>query len=227
MKAILIIILFFLTVNQFSTAQRVISGKVTTFKDMRVANIKIMSKNAGSAVLSDSTGSFSIVTYAKDVLSFSGEVFRKKNVKINRRTKDSITVELHFFDSPENQNLAVGYGYVRESDLTYATSNMNNRGNNFCSYSDMYELIKGRLPGVQVVGGAREPEILIRGQNSINSSNNALFVVDGNIVPSLRHISPCQVASINVLKDGATAIYGSRGANGVVIVELIKGSVNK
>jgi TonB-dependent SusC/RagA subfamily outer membrane receptor len=91
----------------------------------------------------------------------------------------------------------------------------------FSQYSNLYEVIRGRFAGVQIVNG----EIIIRGQNSINSSSSALIVVDG--VPSnssvLSSIPPIQVKSINILKDGSSAIYGSRGANGVVLIETKKG----
>jgi len=85
----------------------------------------------------------------------------------------------------------------------------------------MYELIRGRFAGVQIVSG----EIIIRGVNSINSSSAALIVLDGVPVSSsvLNSIPPVQVKSINILKDGSAAIYGSRGSNGVVLIETKKG----
>ena len=91
----------------------------------------------------------------------------------------------------------------------------------FSQYSNMLELIRGRFAGVQVVGG----EIIIRGVNSINSSSAALIVIDGvaSDYGVLNSISPIQVKSINVIKDGSAAIYGSRGANGVVIIETKRG----
>ena len=91
----------------------------------------------------------------------------------------------------------------------------------FSQYRDIYELIQGRFAGVQIIGS----DIVIRGINSINSSSAALIVVDGITVDAatLRSIPPIQVKSINVIKDGSAAIYGSRGANGVVIIETRRG----
>ena len=85
----------------------------------------------------------------------------------------------------------------------------------------MYELIRGRFAGVQIVNN----EIIIRGINSINSSSAALIVIDGVPVDNsvLNTLPPIQVKSVNILKDGSAAIYGSRGANGVVIIETKKG----
>lgn len=84
-------------------------------------------------------------------------------------------------------------------------------------YTDIYEYIKGRVPGVIVNGHS----IIIRGIGSINSSNEPLYVVDGSTMEDISWISPCNVKSIDVLKDGsACALYGSRGANGVIVIRL-------
>jgi len=99
---------------------------------------------------------------------------------------------------------------------------LNNNDIDFSQYSNIYDLIKGRFAGVQVVNG----EIIIRGVNSINSSSAALIVVDGVPVDGsvLNSIPPVQVKSVNVIKDGSSAIYGSRGANGVVLIETRRGN---
>jgi TonB-dependent SusC/RagA subfamily outer membrane receptor len=86
----------------------------------------------------------------------------------------------------------------------------------------MYDLIRGRFAGVQVVNG----EIIIRGVNSINSSSAALIVLDGVTVNSsvLNTIPPVQVKNISIIKDGSAAIYGSRGSNGVVLIDTKRGN---
>ena len=85
----------------------------------------------------------------------------------------------------------------------------------------MFELIRGRFPSVQVINN----EIIIRGQNSLFGSNAALVIIDGSSVESsaLYSISPNDVKSINIIKDSGAAIYGARGANGVVIIETKTG----
>ena len=95
----------------------------------------------------------------------------------------------------------------------------------FSQYTDIYDIIRGRFPGVQISGG----EIIIRGMNSIMGSNAALLVVDGVAVSesSFASIPTANIASINVLKDAAASIYGVRGAHGVVIVETKKGRENQ
>lgn len=226
MKAIFILSVLLTTLSQGAMSQtRVIEGYVTTLNDLTVANLRVSAQKSGSAVLTDSMGRFTLVALEKDILLFTSrdKVFDNKKVRINRRTPDTLMVPVKFMNTPENRELAVGYGYVKQNALTNAVSQMENKNNNFCHYSDIFELIKGRMPGVQVVGGGREPEVIIRGISSINASNAALYVVDGLVVNSISHISPCQVKSINVLKDSSASIYGSRGANGVVLIDTLKG----
>ncbi len=205
---------------------KVVSGKVTTLNDLRVANITVMAKKSKSHVKTDTVGEYFIVCYDKDVLVFKGKVFKTLRRKIKPTTKDSVNVKLDFIPTPSNKEIAVGYGYMSEAQMTSATSYMDNTNENFCKYTNIYELIRGRFPGVQIMGSGSDPEVIIRGINSFNSSSCALYVVDGLVVSTLSQLSPCQVKSINVLKDGASAIYGSRGANGVVIIETIKGLNN-
>ncbi len=91
----------------------------------------------------------------------------------------------------------------------------------FTKYSDIYDLIRGQLAGAQVTNG----EIIFRGDKSFQGSSAALIVVDGVIWDSetLSTLSPIQVKSIDAIKDGGSAVYGSRGANGVILIETIKG----
>ena len=133
---------------------------------------------------------------------------------------DSLVINLVFLNTRRNREMAVGYGYINEEDLTYAVSKLEQENNDFCHYSDIYELIRGRFAGVEVENG----QVIIRGSRSFYGSNEALYVVDGMIVNSINWISPCEVNSIDVIKDSGASAYGSRGANGVVIIDLKKGA---
>jgi len=124
-------------------------------------------------------------------------------------------VNLIFVDSEKNREIAIGYGYVNEKDLQYAVSNLQQENNEYCYYSNVFELIRGRFAGVTVDNGA----VIIRGNNSLLASNDALYVVDGIVVSSIDWIVPCDIQSISIIKDGSAAIYGSRGSNGVVMIE--------
>ncbi len=203
--------------------KRVINGRVSTLNDLPVANFKVEAKKSEITVLTDSTGTFSIVTDPKDVLLFKSEVFRNQRVRVGKNVTDSVLVNLDYIPTPKNKQRAIGYGYVSEDDLVTAVSHLNSNNVDFCQYSDMFELIRGRFPNVEIKGSRTDPEVIIRGSNSIMASNEALYVVDGSVTSSINHITPCDVKSIDVLKDSGAAIYGSRGANGVVLIETRKG----
>jgi TonB-dependent SusC/RagA subfamily outer membrane receptor len=121
------------------------------------------------------------------------------------------------------ESVNVGYGSVNKKNLTTNVSKLDARSERYASYSNIYELLKGSIPGVQVVGKS----ITIQGTSSINLSNEPLFVVDGIIVSSIDEINPSQVKSIQVLKGASASIYGSRGANGVILIDLIGSSKEK
>ncbi len=89
------------------------------------------------------------------------------------------------------------------------------------SYKDIFEYMRGRVPGVQIgyASPGSTPSITIRGESSINSSTQPLFVVDGSVVSDISLINPNDVDSIDVMKDSSTSIYGSRGANGVIVIK--------
>lgn len=119
--------------------------------------------------------------------------------------------------SPSEEIVDVGYGKAVRGNLTTSVSTVNVESAASVPYRNIYEMISGRCPGVQVQG----KKVTIRGVNSINSDTDPLFVVDGSPMDSIDWINPADVKNINVLKDaGATAIYGSRGANGVILINL-------
>jgi TonB-dependent SusC/RagA subfamily outer membrane receptor len=123
-----------------------------------------------------------------------------------------------FIDNESNRQVATGYGYVDQKDLAYATSFLENENNDFCNYSDIYTLMKGKLPGVRVMDSQGGVAVYVRGVSSLNASSKALIVVDGMITDNISWINPCHVASIDVIKDSMASMYGSRGGNGVVII---------
>lgn len=121
-------------------------------------------------------------------------------------------------ETPEGeQRIDVGYGTARRKDLTTDVGFIDGQDKINISYNTIYEMIQGKVPGVQVTGN----KITIRGINSINLSSDPLFVVDGIVVNSIDNISPRQVKSISVLKGSDASIYGSRGAGGVILITLI------
>ena len=197
------------------TAQtRAVHGTLTAFGQYPVQNIEVKSKKGNASTRSDSLGHFAIVCMEKDVIQIRPKTFKKVNRKIGPET-DSVTINLEFINTPRNRQIAIGYGYVNERDLTAAVSQLEQKDNEFCHYKDIYDVIVGRFAGVTVENG----EVIIRGRQTFYGSDEALYVVDGMVVNSINWIAPCDIKTINIIKDGSAATYGSRGANGVVIIE--------
>jgi len=225
MKSIVCLLLAIGLSISLSAQQRVINGTVSVFKNMRLSNIEVKSKNTGSTVLTDSLGNFQIVCEQKDVLEFSGKTFYKLKVRV-KPTDNSTTVNMRFIAKPENVDMAVGYGYISKENATTAYANLTSSEIDFCSYNDIYDLIRAKCAGVSV--GSTNPlpgteqDISIRGVNSMNQAN-PLYVVDGVITSQIANILPCDLKSISFLKDSEAAIYGASGGGGVILFETKTG----
>lgn len=114
----------------------------------------------------------------------------------------------------------VGYGTVGKDELTYSVNQIDIDEKEIVSYSDIWEYMRGRLPGVTIgpSEGGKTPTINIRGINSINLSTQPLIMVDGVETDDISFLNPNDVGSVSVLKDASASIYGTRGANGVILI---------
>jgi TonB-dependent SusC/RagA subfamily outer membrane receptor len=120
----------------------------------------------------------------------------------------------------EKEKIPIGYGEVDKKTLTYAVGNIDAEEDlSIKGYSNIYDYIRGKLPGVQVTN---DNKIRVRGINSIALSSDPLFVVDGAIVNNIDYINVNEIKDISVLKDASASIYGSRGTNGVILIRLKK-----
>jgi len=117
----------------------------------------------------------------------------------------------------------IGYGTSQKRDVTTSVGVIDGQDPKFASYQSIYDMIRGQVPGVEVVGES----IKIRGSSSLNISTEPLFVVDGVIVNSIDDISAQTVKSIEVLKGPAASVYGTRGANGVILITRLSGKDKK
>jgi len=200
-----------------SNAQnRVVYGSLTAYNSFPVMNVEVSSKKAKATTMSDSLGNFSIVCLEKDVIMVKPKGFQAVNKKVNDET-DSVKINLVFIDTKKNRELAINSGFMTETNLNYAVSNLAEENNDYCKYSDIYMLIRATQGSSVTV--STSGVITIRGGNtSFSGMDQALIVVDGQPTSSIDHIRPCVVRSINVLKGNDAAIYGSRGGNGVVVI---------
>jgi len=225
MKTISIIFIFYAVFcfSVVSVAQeRIIHGIVTTFDSIPVIGAEIKVKSTKQVVQTDTLGKFSVGTDFEDKLKISANGFHNQNVKIPAEIK-LVVVNLKLKPTEKAREYAIAYGHVSDTEKLNSMSNLRNGDIDFSQYTSLYEVIRGRFPGVQVMSNG---EIIIRGLNSILGSNAALIIVDGMPVENdvLGDIPPIQVKSINVIKDGSAAMYGVRGANGVVIIETKRGN---
>lgn len=198
---------------------RVIKGKLTTFNQYPVQNVQVAAKKAKSTVTTDSLGQFEIVCNEKDVIQIKAKVFQALSKRVDK-DDDYITANLIFHDSPKNREIATGLGYITHEQLTFALAHMADENNDFCNYTDVFSLIKGRFPGVTIKNNPSGSQgVYIRGTKSIYGDTEAMYVVDGIRVGDVSFVNPCEMSTIDVLKDGGAALYGADAANGVVVIE--------
>lgn len=202
---------------------RVVVGVLTAFNQYPVANVEVTAQKSKATTTSDSEGNFSIVCKEKDNIKIKADAFKFTSQKVDKNT-DTVRINLVFMDSKKNRDLAVGYGYMAKEDLTFAAEHMQQENNEYCNYNDIFELLKGKFPGVTVDGTSGNYVVRIRTSTSVTGPQEVLYVVDGSASQSISGLSPCDIRSIDVLKDGMTSIYGTRGSNGVILIETKRGN---
>lgn len=215
---ITLICLFAFTSNSYSQ-ERTLTGVVRTLETIAVVNaeVKVLSSNA--TVLTNAEGKFKVYCLPNDKIKVSAKSFKSQKVKIDEKTKETV-IDLTFNPTEENVVLAVGYGYIKEEDKSYAISYVNNNNNSFAQYSSMIDVIINSSTSVTYDGAG----FIIRGGSSLLGSSHALIIINGQqaSMTLLNTVPPFDVKSVDILKGAASSIYGSRGANGVIIVNTKK-----
>lgn len=222
---------------------KTISGKVTDSKDgSPVIGASVVAKGTTGGTSTNAEGNFSLsVPSSVTTLVITSVGFDAMEVDIAGKT--SITASLTAQLGGLNEVVVIGYGTARKKDLTGSTASVAAKDFNKGTYTSPDQLIQGKAAGVLVINNTGQPggsvTIRIRGSSSIRSGNQPLFVVDGiplpggsarpggqgdNGVNPLNFMNPSDIASIEILKDAsATAIYGSRGGNGVILITTKRG----
>ena len=119
----------------------------------------------------------------------------------------------------EDADVNIGYGTAKKVQLTQSVSSLQVKENEMQSYRDIYEYLEGRVAGVEVTSDKR---IIVRGLGTFNGSSDPLILVDGQEWQDISSLNPYDIKSIDVLKGSATAIYGIRGSNGVILITTKK-----
>ena len=231
---------FLLFLSMLAAAQnRVVTGKVTDAKaNLPLQGVTVQGKGSTVAAQTGADGGFSIsVPQNVQALIFSFVGYADQEVAISGNT---LNVGLQPGGQSLQDVVVIGYGTRRKSDLTGAVGSVRAQQLEERPSASLNQALAGRIAGVQVNTNSGRPggqtNVRIRGFSSINATNNPLYVVDGVILPvgtqtnnsnAIDYINPNDIASVEVLKDAsATAIYGARGANGVILITTKKGSTS-
>lgn len=249
MTGLLLVCVLFSSYNLAYAQERTINGKVTSPVDgTPLPGVNVLIKGSSQGTITDIDGNYSISANDTDVLVFSFVGFSNTEVPVSSISGNSYSLVLEEDIQALSEVVVIGYGSQEKKDATGAVTSVTSEDFNKGVITSPEQLIQGRAAGVQVTGASGEPgsgmNIRIRGTSSIRSGNNPLYVVDGvplsgNEASSsgtdvgfgsssarnpLNFINPNDIESISILKDAsATAIYGSRGANGVVIITTKSG----
>jgi TonB-dependent starch-binding outer membrane protein SusC len=212
---------------------RTISGTVTTESGEPIAGASVVVKGTTTGTTSGTNGHFSIVAPQGSTLVISSVNYRQQEIRIG--SNSSVSVKLVSSEAADlGEVVVVGYGTQRRKDVTGSISSINNQAlHEVPGAVNLVQALTGRIAGVDIARSGTTPgsggQIRIRGNRSLNGTNDPFFVLDG--IPfggNLNDLNPDDIASIDILKDAsATAIYGSRGSNGVIIITTKRGKPGK
>ena len=207
--------------------QKKVNGTVTDISGQPLTGVTVNVKGTTKSAITDASGNYSIIVNDNDkVLVFSFIGFVKKEITINGQTS-SLDVMLESEITNLEEVVVIGYGTQKKSDITGAVSSVRSKDlTKIATYSPL-QAIQGRAAGVSVLQESGSPDaaasIQIRGVGTTNNTT-PLYVVNGLPMSNINYLNPSDIEAIEILKDAsACAIYGSRGANGVVLVTTKKG----
>jgi TonB-linked SusC/RagA family outer membrane protein len=211
---------------------KTITGSIVDSNGQPIIGATVMVKGTSTGTVSDIDGNFVLGEVREDaILQISYIGYATQEIPVAGKT--SLKVILHEEAQALEELVVVGYGVQKKSDLTGALSRITEKDIKERPVQNPLQALQGKAPGIDVTTASRPGQlgqIRIRGNRSITASNEPLYVVDGIplVSGSMADINPNDIASIEVLKDAsATAIYGSRAANGVVLVQTKKGTPGK
>lgn len=209
-------------------ADTTVTGTVVDEKSgEKVIGASVIVKGSNARAVTDKDGNFRIAAEKGDVIIVSYIGFEKKEIAVNG---PEVLVRISASTESMREVVVTGYGEVRRRDLTGSIASVKMADFHKAPVRTFEEALAGRVAGVQVSSADGQPgadmKVVIRGNNSVTQDNSPLYVIDGFPMesPDNNAINPAEITSIEILKDAsATAIYGARGANGVVIITTRKG----
>jgi TonB-dependent SusC/RagA subfamily outer membrane receptor len=203
----------------------IVSGFVKDGTDSPVANAVILVDGKNTKFLTDSKGFYKVkISSGSTTIGILTQTSGKMEEPINGREKidfrfeGSVPVQVTGRTEPGDEAVDMGVKTAKKRSLTTPVDVIDATQSKYASYNSIYDIIKNEVPGVMVSGTS----IRIRTATSVTGSNEPLFVVDGMPVTTIDNIQPQMVKSIQVLKGSSAAIYGVRGSNGVIVINLLK-----
>jgi TonB-linked SusC/RagA family outer membrane protein len=229
-----------------NVTERTVGGKVTSGDGEGLPGVSVTIKNTTRGTITNAKGEFTLEVADNDaILVFSFVGYESQELQVGG--KSDIAVVLQESEAALSEVVVIGYGTVKKSDVTGSVVSIKSDDLKAVPVTSFDQALQGRAAGVQVVQSTGAPggetNIRIRGTSSVNASSEPLYVIDGMLINgdggemsvggrgprigALSTINPGDIESIEILKDAsATAIYGSRGANGVVLITTKKGKAN-
>lgn len=209
-----------------------VSGKVTDSSGSPLPGVTVLIKGTTTGIITDSSGKYSLLNLPENAeLQFSFVGMQMKEVVVDGKV--TINVVLEESNITVDEVVAVGYGSMKRADVTGAMVSISSEKITALPITNLEQALQGRVAGIDVVPDGSTPgsgvTVRIRGRRSFSASNDPLYVLDGiPMTGDMADINPNDIESMDVLKDAsATAIYGSRGANGVVLITTKRGKVGK
>lgn len=221
----ILVTLLSLLVTQVSVAQnRTITGKVTDSRENKpLEGVSVLAKGSSKGTQTGADGTFSLeIPSGSKSLVFSFVGFATQEVQIG--ASNTIDISLAPAEKASDEVVVIGYGIARKTDVTSAISSIKEKDFNKGAMISPMSLVQGKVPGLVIVNNNGtdpngQPSMQLRGVSTLKGSTSPFVVIDGIPGGNLNNLSPEDVESIDVLRDGsAAAIYGSRGSNGVIIV---------
>jgi TonB-dependent starch-binding outer membrane protein SusC len=214
------------TVSSFAQVTRV-KGNVTDAKGSPVAGASVTVKGTSNGTTTDSSGNFSVsVPSANSVLVVSAIGYSNQEMKVGNQS--FLVFALSDKSGSLDEIVVIGYGTQKKRDVTGAITSVSSKDIAQRNPNTLFDALQGKAAGVLITDDNGDPfgqgTIQIRGASTINSGNGPLYVIDGIISENANFLNPADIESIDILKDiASTAIYGARGANGVILITTKKG----
>lgn len=217
MKGIIVFFtLIFIPLLSFPQNQE-INGVIVAFNKFSLKNVLVKAKKAKTETLTNDLGIFNINVKKNDILIIEADGFANYRYKV-KSTDKSLKINLIYEDKKKNKENVLNAEYIHKDDLEYGLEFLAAENSVFSNFTDVYDAISYALPASSIIFENGEKKIQIRGAKTLTGSNAALIVLDGMIVDDISFIVTSEIVSISHLTGPPAAIYGTRGANGVISI---------